>query len=69
MNVLDSQAVFELQNCHVMVLRSGGQYVLDQGRPVLAKEVLVLDQDVFRCHPHDTTVRFASNLVGIPWAR
>ena len=52
-----------------MVLRSGGQYVLDQGRPVLAKEVLVLDQDVFRCHPHHTTVRFASNPVAIPWAR
>ena len=68
MNVLGSKVVFELQNCHVMVLRSGGQYVLDQGRPVLAKEV-VLDQDVFRCHPHDTTVRFASNPVAIPWAR
>ena len=35
---------------------------------MLAKEVLVLDQDVLRSHPPDTTIRFASNLVAIPWA-
>ena len=35
-------------------------------RPVLAKDVRVLDQDVFRCRLHDTTVRFVSILVVIP---
>ena len=31
------------------------------GPSALAKKVLVLDQDVFRCHPRDFTGRFASS--------
>ena len=38
-------------------------------RPVLAKEAHVLVQDVFRCHVHGTTIRFARCLVAIPLGR